>query len=345
MNQIESTFDKKITDVEYEDLPATKVDGLSGIDLRRKHGYVNLVDGRVVFLPQRALSQLLNKFNFTYRGLKESGEDGTSIIGLIDDGINKRRNDLIFRLKDERVEAVFTKEYVDIKIGWIQEQIDSGFNKLGVEATELEVRETEHAVWFNYKFKRTLDMSGVVEGEVFGMGLRICTSRVATASVRVFPYLERLVCMNGMTASESIGGKDRQIHRGKTAQDKRAVRRNIQHMIKTAIKTMETHLPRFINDTITRRVTRNQVGKVLKADYPMYFQKAVYFQLGRKFIDEDGATVWDVYNAITYVATHNRKCQKFTIKVAYQRQAYKTAEVLKTMADREPNDVKLNWVE
>ena len=134
-------------------------------------------------------------------------------------------------------------------------------------------------------------------GDIVSFGVRIVNSFDKSHSFYGELYANRLVCTNGMVLGKAVGG----VTFSKWHMGKPSVRREIRQFIEDARNAnvvLKDLIDRAFEDSIEWDMTKKILGKLVHI-------KKYRLMVEKELENKPEITRWELYNAITSVATHN----------------------------------------
>jgi len=153
-------------------------------------------------------------------------------------------------------------------------------------------------------------------GDICRVGIVIRTNEIGLGALEIMPFVERLVCTNGMTSKDNIKELGlRRTHRGKRNytegiySQKTVFADNmvfIMKMVDTirAVQNMKTFLPlveKIQNSTKTEKI-KNPIDAAVKLSNDYGLDKSEHNKFLQNLLEDHDLTQWGAANAITKIA-------------------------------------------
>jgi len=215
----------------------------------------------------------------------------------------------IWNLQQNHLSCIASKNYKIIQHREAFEKLFDTFSRLGVKVKG-RIRNDGDRVAGEFLFE-----SMVSDGEDgIKMGMHIQNSYNLTQSLHAQLYAYRLVCSNGMMLGKAIEDVNlRRIHIGNFD-----VAREMEIFIKKAINSNE-ELKKLVNEAMTDSLEWEATKLIVKG---LISTKKYQKRIIELLRDTYNITRWDIYNAITNLATHEESLSE-AVESWLQTQAQK----------------------
>jgi|TARA_R100001530_G_scaffold62534_1_gene44989 hypothetical protein len=204
----------------------------------------------------------------------------------------------IWNIDKNHLSCIASKNYKIIQHKEAFGQLFDTFGRLGVKVTGRINNDGDRVVG-DFLFESMVD-----DGQKgIKMGMRIKNSYNKTQSLSAELFAFRLICSNGMVLGRAIKGvKLRRVHLGSFD-----VRKEMESFITKAINSNED-LKMIVNNAMSDTLEWEYCKTILKRviDVKKY-RETIIFELS----EIDKVTRWDIYNAITHLATHGENLSEF----------------------------------
>jgi len=225
---------------------------------------------------------------------------------------NKTDFSLIVRKDTDKVLSVNSNDYVLIPNKLIVDKILSSVGKdidFGHKYTKNGIFSNDKVFHVNLVTK--FDAVEVQKGDYIGLVLSIINSYDCSKSLRLNVNALRLVCSNGMVASQQLF----------QASAKHIGNKNPEVIVQEMIDTLKTDLMPSFEDLAKTfmKMAKKKLNDKLKetfikkiSSYPKYIVDEIVQQI----VKTKPATLWDLYNCVTYVMTHRVDRTKMSVITA-----------------------------
>lgn len=195
------------------------------------------------------------------------------------------------------------------------------------------IKQQGHRMFLDVSFPDTkllVQAKGLVKGEEFLGGIRICNSYDKTVGLLILPRITRVVCSNGMMVNNFISGY--------------SIRHN-QKLVEDFAGLIEKALNSMINSSaVLQAVVNDCIADSIEWQYcELVFKNLIKYKKHTEGILEilkqnkkDVVTRWDLYNCITAYCSHNAQL-KPSIEAHLQNKAQHLLKTkLEVLAVEEP---------
>ena len=227
----------------------------------------------------------------------------------------KTGKSLIIRTDTDEFLSMVSDEYLLIPNNLVVDEVVKNFSReldfKDIRSIQRNVFSSPNQTYSTISIDLKYPQMEVKVGDVVGAVMRIENSYDTTKALRVSMNAKRLICSNGLTI-------DKELFHSKT---KHIGNRNAQEVVEEMILTVKENGEEvFMSlNELFRKMASKKLNKRIKgdfvellADYPNYVQDAVIAEI-QKTSPKD---LWDLYNCVTWVTTHNMDREKQSTLVA-----------------------------
>lgn len=219
---------------------------------------------------------------------------------LIHNGQPTKR-DIISREDTGEFISVVSEEYLLVENKLIIDNLLKEFKTLidfsDIKAIQKNVFSSNN--YFSFAFDLNYPKLEVKVNDYVGAVLKIENSYDGTSSLRVSMNAKRLVCSNGMTVNKALfSNKKKHIGNLKPVDVVREMMSEVKETGHNSFIELNETFKRMNEMQLTADIKREFINKV--GSYQNYIVDAVT----GKIVSESPKNLWDLYNCVTYVMTH-----------------------------------------
>lgn len=227
----------------------------------------------------------------------------------------------IWNLSKNSLGCIASKEYNIIQHREVVKSLFEAINGLNIKF-DYNLRTQGHRIFLDVSFPDTkllVQTKGLVKGEEFIGGIRLCNSYDKTVGLLILPRITRCVCSNGMMVNNFVGGYSIR-HNQKLVEDFAGL---IEKALAGMINSCDT-LKAVINNCIEDSIEWELALLVLEnlISYKKH-REAIYEILKTNLkLNNNKIDRWQIYNAVTQYCSHSQQL-KPSVEMFLQNKAQK----------------------